>query len=129
LRYLLDTQLVLWWLTESQRTPQRLPGLLALAETPPLVSRVSQWELAIKLSTGKIELDLERVVNQVEPDGFQWLEITSPHLMQVARLPFPDQHRDPFDRLLVAQALTEPLILLTTDRRLAAYGPTIHVLS
>lgn len=127
--YLLDTQLVVWWMKRAPRLPKALPALLEASERPIFVSRASQWELAIKISNEKLVFDLERMVGLIEPSGFQWLEIASPHLMQVARLPFPDQHRDPFDRLLVAQALTEPLILLTADRTLAAYGPTIHVLS
>ncbi len=127
MRYLLDTQLVVWWMTESERMPKQVPALLAEEGCAAFVSRVSQWELAIKISTGKMTLDLARVCNQVVPDGFEWLEINSEHLFAVSTLPLHPDHKDPFDRLLAAQSLTEPLILLTTDPKLARYGSTIRV--
>jgi len=61
-------------------------------------------------------------------DGFSWLPIENEHVIQVATLPTFDDHKDPFDRLLVAQSMTEPLILLTTDEKLARYGSTIRVM-
>lgn len=71
--------------------------------------------------------DLPRVSAQVEPDGFEWLEIKSEHLLAVATLPSFADHKDPFDRLLVAQSLTEPLTLLTVDKTLARYGATVRL--
>lgn len=130
MRVLLDTQLIYWWLTESPRLPASLQTILREESAGQIfVSRVSQWELSIKIASGKLKMDLREFSAQVEPDGFQWLEIKSAHVLVVATLPsFPD-HKDPFDRLLVAQSLTEPLILLTTDDKLKRYGSTIRVVA
>jgi len=64
---------------------------------------------------------------QVGIIGFSWLSIENEHVLQVAALPLFDDHKDPFDRLLVAQSLSEPLILLTVDAKLARYGNTVRV--
>ena len=91
------------------------------------VSRASLWELAIKISLGKLRLDLPKFVRQAERDGFFWLSIDTRHLLAVAELPTFNDHKDPFDRLLVAQSMTEPLILLTTDGKMSRYGSTVRV--
>jgi len=95
---------------------------------PACVSRASQWGMAIKVGNGKMRLDLPHASAQIEPDGFEWLEIKSEHLLAVATLPSFADHKDPFGRLLVAQSLTEPLTLLTVDRKLARYGATVRAL-
>jgi PIN domain nuclease of toxin-antitoxin system len=87
----------------------------------------SLWELAIKSSMGRLQLDLPVFCEQLVQDGFLWLDIREPHLLQTAALPLHDDHKDPFDHLLVAQSLSEPLILLATDTRLARYGSTVRV--
>jgi len=94
---------------------------------PACVSRASQRDMAIKVGNGKMRLDLPRVSVQIEPDGFEWLEIKSEHLLAVATLPSFADHKDPFGCLLVAQDLTEPLTLLTVDRKLARYGATVRL--
>lgn len=127
MRVLLDTQLIVWWLKNADLLPRALPALLRESDGPACVSRVSQWELAIKISNGKLRMDLPRFSAQVARDGFEWLEIKSEHLLQVAALPKFDDHKDPFDRLLVAQSLSEPLILLTVDHKLAPYGSTVRL--
>ena len=63
-----------------------------------------------------------------EQHGFEWLDIKNHHLLTVAALPAFDDHKDPFDRLLVAQSQTEPLVLLSADVTLARYGPTVRVI-
>lgn len=127
MRLLLDTQLIVWWMKQSDRLPLGVQTLLDETDEPAYVSRVSQWELAIKIANRKIEMDLPRFSKQVVPDGFEWLEIKSEHLLKVAALPTYDDHRDAFDRLLVAQSLTEPLIFITADKTLARYGTTVKV--
>jgi PIN domain nuclease of toxin-antitoxin system len=93
---------------------------------PVFISRASLWEMAIKISIGKLRLDLPRFIGMAETTGFEWLEISNQHLLAVAGLPVFQDHRDPFDRLLVAQSQTEPLILLTVNRMLERYGSTIQ---
>jgi len=72
-------------------------------------------------------MDIARFTHNVEQPGFEWLDIKNDHLPAVATLPAFDDHRDPFDRLLVAQSQTEPLVLLTADSVLARYGSTVQV--
>ncbi len=93
--------------------------------TAVFASTASLWELAIKGSLGKLRLDLERFGELLDAAGIQELQITRQHVMAVAHL--PHLHRDPFDRLLVAQAMTEPMRLLTADVRLAEYSELVIV--
>jgi PIN domain nuclease of toxin-antitoxin system len=87
------------------------------------VSAASIWEIAIKARLGKLQADPGELAEVVEPSGFLHLPVTATHAAGVARL--PPFHADPFDRLLVAQALEEPLRLLTVDARLADYGSMV----
>lgn len=126
MRVLLDTQLIVWWQIAPERITPAVAALVQGAEAV-FVSRASLWELAIKSGMGRIRLDLEVFCRQLEQDGIQWLAIGQDHLLQVARLPVFEDHKDPFDRLLVAQSLTEPLILLSADAKLARYGSTVRI--
>ncbi|MDD5057915.1 MAG: type II toxin-antitoxin system VapC family toxin [Sideroxydans sp.] len=128
MRLLLDTHLALWWLIDSQRVPAEVRELVESATDPVAISRASLWEMAIKISIGKLKIDLPRFVKMAEASGFDWLDIKTEHLLTVATLPNFEDHRDPFDRLLVAQSLTEPLVLLTSDAKLARYGSTVRVI-
>ena len=82
----------------------------------------------IKLSIGKLRLNIEQFAGNVEKHGFEWLIIKNAHLLAVAELPLIEDHKDPFDRLLVAQSSNEPLLFLTADKRLARYGETVKVI-
>lgn len=126
MRVLLDTQLIVWWQIAPERVSPAVAALVQGAEAA-FVSRASLWELAIKTGLGRLRLDLDVFCRQLEQDGFQWLAIGEDHLLQVARLPSHEDHKDPFDRLLVAQSLCEPLILLTADAKLGRYGSTVRV--
>jgi PIN domain nuclease of toxin-antitoxin system len=126
-RLLLDTQIALWWQTGDSRLPTDARRLVDSADDTTYVSRASFWELAMKAGLGKLRIDLPVFAAQVEAMGFAWLAIENAHILELGRLPaFPD-HRDPFDRLLVAQSASEPLILLTTDARLGRYGRMVRV--
>ncbi len=127
MRLLLDTQIIYWWMFESARVPTQARTLIEQGAESVLISRASQWEMAIKIGKGKLKIDLRTFNHQVIADGFAWLPIEDEHVLQVAMLPMFDDHKDPFDRLLVAQSLSEPLILLTTDAKLARYGTTVQV--
>ena len=127
MRLLVDTHVALWWQTHDPRLERGARELVESADEGVLVSRVSLWELAIKVSVGKLRADLTTFARQVEELGFAWLDITNAHLLKVAELPVMRGHKDPFDRLLVAQAMSEPLILVTADSRLARYGDLIRV--
>lgn len=123
MRVLLDTQLVLWAMAE----PEKLPPIARrhIDEAQVFVSAASLWEIAIKASLGKLNFEPESIRTTIAPSGFDELPVTGVHAARVKTLPW--HHRDPFDRLLVAQALVEPLILLTADAMLSAYGDGVHV--
>lgn len=128
MRLLLDTQLAFWWQTGDRKIPAEVRTLVEQSIEPVLVSRVSLWELAIKASIGKLKIDLAMFAKQVGVIGFSWLPIENEHVLRLAELPAFADHKDPFDRLLVAQSLSEPLILLTVDAKLARYGSTVRVI-
>lgn len=129
MRLLLDTRLIVWWLLRAKRVPVAARELIEGASIPVLMSRTSLWEMAIKISMKKLEIDLPGFIRNAEATGFEWLDIQKEHLLTVAALPVFDNHKNPFDRLLVAQSLTEPLILLTTNAKLARYGSTVRVVA
>ena len=124
MRLLLDTHIFLWCVSDSRKLKAATRTLLETADAV-FVSAASIWEIAIKASLGKVDADAGEPAQQIEPSGFQHLPISAVHAARVARL--PRRHSDPFDRLLVAQALTEPLILVTADQALRAYGEVIQL--
>jgi len=123
-RVLLDTHLLLWALAAPARVPPRARRVIRDAEV--YVSAASIWEISIKAALGKLRADPHEVLEALEPAGFLSLPIAGEHAARVATL--PPIHRDPFDRLLVAQALVEPMCLLTDDAVLAAYGEIVTVI-
>lgn len=120
MRLLLDTHILLWCLVNDPALPAPAWTLVADPANDKYVSPISLWEIAIKARTGKLPVDIDEVLAAVEKSAYIPLLFTFVHAAAVARL--PDHHRDPFDRALIAQALSEPLRLLTHDRALAAYG-------
>lgn len=119
---LLDTHTLLWYAQADSQLPSSVVALLRQQETPPLISRASLWEVTIKHSLGKLLLDegLAKWLVAVRQQ-FQVLEITDAHLLQLSQLPPVPGHRDPFDRLLIAQALTDNLTLISRDGKFGAY--------
>ena len=121
MRLLLDTHLLLWALA----APSKLsPGVRKqIEEAEVYVSAASLWEISIKSALGKLDANATEILAAVEPAGFATLPITGMHAAKVAEL--PPIHKDPFDRMLVAQALSEPMILYTNDEVLRPYGPIV----
>jgi PIN domain nuclease of toxin-antitoxin system len=122
-RLLLDTHVLLWALASPSKLPVRFRRELDAALV--FVSAASIWEVAIKAALGKLEADPAEVLDAVEPAGFELLPVSGAHAARVATLPL--LHRDPFDRLLVAQALCEPLVLVTNDRAVLPYGDFVRM--
>jgi PIN domain nuclease of toxin-antitoxin system len=122
-RVLLDTHLLLWALGSPSRLPAAAQRVIRESEV--FVSAASIWEISIKAGLGKLTADPAEVLAALEPAGFRSLPIVGEHAARVASL--PPIHRDPFDRLLIAQAITEPMRLLTNDTALAAYGDTVTI--
>ena len=120
---LLDTHLLLWALAEPTRLGKHLRRQLDASDV--YVSAASIWEIAIKAALGKVDADPQLVDAAIEPTGFLPLPITGAHAAAVGLL--PPHHRDPFDRLLIAQARSEGLRLVTNDAALRVYGPPVEV--
>lgn len=116
-RLLLDTHTFLWWRGEPSRLPAEVRSRIATADIV-FVSAASAWEAAIKISLGRLELP-DTFEAGVIASGFEKLLITFAHAEHSAALPI--HHRDPFDRMLIAQAQAEGLTLVTHDRQLKLY--------
>jgi len=107
-RLLLDTHLVLWWLADDPRLPAALVPLVRDPANRVFVSQCSLWEIAIKQGLGRLSVDLIRLEQAIPQQGFRWLVLRNAHLLAVAELEAVPGHRDPFDRLLIAQSRQEP---------------------
>ena len=123
MRVLLDTHLLLWALGQPTRLPP--PARKQIASADVYVSAASIWEIGIKAALGKLQADPDEILAALEPAGFDLLSISGEHAAKAGKLPL--LHKDPFDRMLVAQALSEPMILLTNDQALRDYGPFVTV--
>jgi PIN domain nuclease of toxin-antitoxin system len=124
MRLLLDTPVFLWALAASPRLKAPARRMIESADQV-YVSAASIWEVAIKAALGKITADPNEVAAAIAPSGFVELPVRAVRAAGVARL--APHHRDPFDRLLLSQALAEPLRLLTADARLADYSELVIV--
>ena len=124
MRLLLDTHLLIWSLDDSGRLPASARELIGSAARVH-VSAASIWECAIKIGLGKLRVDLGQLRQACTQAGFHELPVTAAHAERVLAL--PSIHRDPFDRLLVAQADVEPMRLLTADATLARYSTNVAV--
>ena len=119
MRVLLDTHAVLWWLSDDHALSEAARAAIANPENEPLISVASLWAIAIKRSLGRLETP-DDLPATIEAEGFAWLAVGTHHAWNVRALPF--HHRDPFDRLLIAQALGDRLPVITTDPHFDAYG-------
>jgi len=116
---LLDTSALIWWFLDSPRLRIEAQAMIADPANQVLFSVVSLWEIAIKVRVGKLKADIGEIESQIERDGFRRIAITPEHLRALMSL--PQHHRDPFDHLLMAQAVGEDAVFLTSDRQLARY--------
>lgn len=122
MRLLLDTHIYIWAVMDHQKLTESIRTLILEADDV-FVSSASIWEIAIKARLGKLEANIDLLVAEITASGFKALPIHVTHAAMVRQL--PDIHRDPFDRILIAQAQCEPLQLLTSDRELAQYSELI----
>lgn len=124
MKLLLDTHLLLWAASEPKRIPKSARILIEDPENEVMFSAASLWEITIKRGLGRQDLRVDpRVLRRALLDnGYSELPITSEHVIHIEQL--PPKHKDPFDRVLIAQAVVEGITLLTNDQKLAAYpGP------
>ena len=124
--WLLDTHVVLWWLAGDTRLSPRASEILSEPTNRLLWSLASSHEIAVKIAVGKLAFDrsLTEFYAALRTEvGLEWLPISHAHCVSLAELPL--HHRDPFDRMLVAQARVENAVLVTADSKLAAYDVAI----
>jgi PIN domain nuclease of toxin-antitoxin system len=122
MRILLDTHIYLWWLEDSPLLSKAARKVIDGAVTV-YVSSASLWEAMIKISLGKLEADPAELVAGIRASGFIPLPIAPEHTLTLASL--AHHHKDPFDRMLLCQAITEPLRLVTADRLLQSYSDLV----
>jgi len=122
MKVLLDTHAFLWLITGDERLSKTARKTFLDLENRLFFSAASLWEICIKKSLGKLTLKsgwFETIQDELKVNAIQWLPVEMPHCAQLTKLPF--HHRDPFDRMLIAQAMVEDLQLLSRDRRFSAY--------
>ena len=123
MRVLLDTHAFLWLITGDARLSEAAQKIYLNPENVLYLSIISLWEICIKNSLEKISLKngwLETIQEEMQTNTIQWLAVEIEHCAKVIDLPF--HHRDPFDRMLIAQSIVEDLAIITRDNRLTAYG-------
>jgi PIN domain nuclease of toxin-antitoxin system len=118
-KLLLDTHALLWWLGDDERLGARARGLIEDPGNDVLVSVASLWEVGVKVRVGKLQADIGEIAAAVEQDGFALLGIGVSHLAALVAL--PAHHRDPFDHLLIAQAVAEDATFVSDDRHVPEY--------
>jgi len=125
LNLLLDTHVALWAITDSPKLSQTARELIQSPKTTVWVSVASVWEIAIKhaLGRGDMSVSSEDAVRYFRESGYRFLAVEAEHAIAVEKL--AQHHQDPFDRILVAQALVEPMRLMTHDALLPLYSDTI----
>lgn len=122
MRILIDTHVFIWWTSDSQKLSLAVYNLLTNPKTQVILSVVSIWEMQIKLSLGKLELKTalpELVEDEVKQNRIELLPLDLSHIYALSNL--PNHHRDPFDRLLIAQAKSEELVIISIDEKFDGY--------
>ena len=128
---LLDTQIIVWALENNPQLKPRIRLLLEDATNELLVSHYSLMELAIKLKLGKLpgfNIGLSDFIEQLHTDGFTVLPSSVAHIVAYDLIPFFEDHRDPFDRFLLATALAEQVPLVSADEKFPRYRPLIEII-
>ena len=124
MRILIDTHILLWVMGDDPALSTEARTAINRAERV-YASAVSVWEVSIKAGLGKLKIDQNRFIEGLHLSGIKPLAITWAHAAAVRQL--PDLHRDPFDRMLIAQAISEPLRLMTADRALSPYSELVFL--
>lgn len=121
MKYLLDTHIILWWLTEPEKITPKTRKIISDKNNQIYTSSVSFWEMAIKKSIGRLTLT-SNILDILLGEGFKMLPLTPEESLSVADLPLI--HQDPFDRMLVMQAKLNDLVLITHDKKIMDYPVT-----
>lgn len=119
MRCLLDTHVLLWWIEDNPKLKERLRAIITDPDTEVAVSAATIWEAAIKRALGKLRFETAVLLDSLDRGGILVLPITAEHALAAGDL--PRHHDDPFDRMLVAQAIAEGFTLITSDSWLGSY--------
>lgn len=120
MKLLLDTHVLLWWLADDRELGRQARKLVEDPANDVLVSMVSLWEIAVKTRVGKLRADVREIAEAIQHEGFALLDIGMAHLLTLVTLPM--HHRDPFDYLLIAQAIAEGATFISEDRNAGRYA-------
>ena len=120
MRILLDTHALLWWLPDDPKLGEYARDLISNPANDILVSAASLWEILVKVRAGKLVADMEEILSEIETQGFELLGIEPTHLAALAMLPM--HHKNPFDQLLIAQAIVEKATFLSEDSNTPRYA-------
>lgn len=126
MKLLLDTHVFLWFIEGSPNLSGLARSLIENEQTQKFLSIASLWEISIKISMGKLDIGMtvtDLVEREILSNGILLLDIKIDHLDELAKLPF--HHKDPFDRLIISQAMTEPIIVISKDNNFTHYPITL----
>jgi PIN domain nuclease of toxin-antitoxin system len=124
MQILLDTHLFVWWLKNDNQLSSKARRLITNADIV-YISSISIWEAAIKIQLGKLHADIQDLIQAIVDEGFIELPLLARQAAMVTTL--PGIHRDPFDRILIAQAISEPLRFFTSDKILKRYSELVEI--
>jgi PIN domain nuclease of toxin-antitoxin system len=119
MRLLLDTHALLWWLADDAQLGSQARDLIEDPGNDVLVSVASLWKIVVKVRVGKLQADIREIADTIPRDGIALLDISTAHLLTLADLPL--HHRDPFDHLLMAQAIEEGATFISENRNASRY--------
>ena len=122
MKYLLDTHAIIWLIDESSKMPQKIKDIIINSENQIFISSVSLWEIALKVNLNKLNLNmgLNKLLSSIKRSEITVIQIEDTYLQILSSLPFI--HKDPFDRLIIASAITEDLTIITTDENIKKYN-------
>jgi len=122
LKYLIDTQILIWLFISPNKIPSNIQNLLKNLDNEIYVSKVSIWEIAIKVSIGKliIPFEIKKLIFEIKEMNIKILNIKNQHLIKVTDLPF--HHKDPFDRLIISQAFIDRITIISSDNNFSKYN-------
>lgn len=132
MRYLLDTQILIWHMQGNPKLNEPLRTIIENPLNTILVSQFSLMEMSIKLKLGKLPefiVSIEYIAKQLLLDSFELLQVSNNHIFSYQQIPFYEDHRDPFDRLLLATALSDQIPIISDDEKFPLYRPLITVIN
>ncbi|WP_353721655.1 type II toxin-antitoxin system VapC family toxin [Dyadobacter sp. 676] len=131
MRYLLDTQIAIWSLEDHAGLKPTVRNLLEDANNAIFISPISLLEISIKLKLGKLpqfKVSIEKVTRQILKDGFELLPLELDHTFAYQSIPLYDDHRDPFDRMLLAIAFREQIPIVSSDEKFLRYQSSVSII-